>query len=66
MATPRLSPEELKRMLDESGEHPITVIDVRAKERYDAGHVPGALHIRVDDMKQQIPDLPKEHLLVTY
>lgn len=65
MATPRMSPEELQNLL-EDGSQPVMVIDVRAKERFDQGHVPGALHIPVADIKANPPDLPKEHKIVTY
>lgn len=65
MTTTRMSPEELNSMLIEKGRS-ITVIDVRSKERYDAGHVPGALHIPVETIQTELPDLPKDHLLVTY
>lgn len=65
MATPRLSPNELQQMLA-NRDTAITVIDVRSQERFDAGHVPGALHIPVDEIKARLPEIPKDHLLVTY
>src|SRR5262245_50380789 len=38
---PRISPEEFKDVLDKGD---VVVIDVRAKEAYQAGHVPGAIN----------------------
>jgi len=36
-------PEALRRQIDE-GTAPV-IVDVRTKREYDAGHVPGAIHI---------------------
>lgn len=63
--TVKLSPEELKALLDQ-GNQPVTVVDVRRRDRFAEGHVPGALHIPLDEIKKQVPDLPKDHLIVTY
>lgn len=64
MAPERISPKELHRMLEE--DEPVIVIDVRAEERFAAGHVPGARHIPLAKLKEGIPDLPKDRTLVTY
>lgn len=34
-----------------------TIIDVRSREEYDSGHVPGALHISVADIEKDITQL---------
>lgn len=60
----RLTPSELESRL--ASDRPVTVIDVRKQSSYDEGHVPGALHIPVDDLTKHLSELPKEHLLVTY
>ncbi len=37
------SPADLKRAIDEN--QPIVVVDVRMKEDFDKGHIPGAIHL---------------------
>lgn len=39
---PQLSPEDVKRLLQNGG---VTIVDVREGEEYRAGHVPGAVHL---------------------
>lgn len=59
----RMAPEELAEQLDDER---VLIIDVRSKEKYREGHVPGALNIPVNQIKQEVPDLPKEKQIVTY
>lgn len=40
----------------ESGQGPV-IVDTRTQEEYDAGHVPGALHIPYDEMAQRSSEL---------
>lgn len=59
----RITAHELMARLEDEN---VTIIDVRARDRYEAAHVPGAIHIPVGDIKNEVPQLPKEHLIVTY
>lgn len=59
----RMTPDELKKRL---GDDDLVVVDVRSADKYEAGHVPGALHIPVAEIKKDVPDLPKEKQIVTY
>lgn len=43
MATSGVTPEQLNGQIA-SGTPPV-IIDVRSKREYDAGHIPGALHV---------------------
>jgi phage shock protein E len=40
----------------DSGEGPV-IVDTRTQEEYDAGHVPGALHIPYDEMAKRSSEL---------
>ncbi len=42
------------------------VIDVRGAEEYDAGHVPGALSIPIEELTGRIGDLPRGRPVVAY
>lgn len=48
---------------DPDGTHRL-VIDVRDRREYDAGHVRGALHLRLRDVEQVAPSLPRTELWV--
>lgn len=43
---------------------PLVVVDVRQRDEYDAGHLPGALHLPVQDAEVRGRDLPSGELWV--
>ncbi|GAB2792623.1 ArsR/SmtB family transcription factor [Amycolatopsis magusensis] len=47
-----------------SGE--VVVLDVRPKHEYDAGHIPGAVSIPVDELADRINELPEGAEIVVY
>ena len=36
-----------------------TVLDVRTKSEFDEGHIPGSLHIPLDDLRQRLGEVPR-------
>jgi rhodanese-related sulfurtransferase len=44
----------------------VTVIDVRPRQEYAAGHIPGALSIPVDELKARLAELPRATAIVAY
>jgi rhodanese-related sulfurtransferase len=58
-----LSPEELVRML-EGGE--IELIDVRREHEWDAGHIPGARRVEINDLPAEAERLDRERPVVLY
>lgn len=42
------------------------LIDVRPEEEYDAGHLPGALSIPIDELEAHIESLPTDRTIVAY
>jgi hydroxyacylglutathione hydrolase len=44
-----------------SNQHPLTVLDVRTEQEWNAGHVSGALHIHGGTLEQRVGEVPKEH-----
>ena len=61
----QLSYEEAKEWMD--GDASVIVVDVRTKEEYEAGHIPGAILIPNETIKgnppEQLPD-KAEHILI--
>lgn len=44
----------------------LVVLDVRPQEEYDAGHLPGAISIPLDELKKRMKELPKNKEIVAY
>jgi rhodanese-related sulfurtransferase len=42
------------------------IIDVRAKEAFDSGHIAGAISFPESDVDTRISELPKDKLVVAY
>jgi len=47
-----------------SGE--VTVLDVRPREEYQAGHIPGALSVPLADLQRRLAELPCDREIVAY
>lgn len=43
-----------------------TLLDVRPREEWEAGHLPGAVHIPLGELKQRLDELPKKPEIVAY
>jgi rhodanese-related sulfurtransferase/DNA-binding transcriptional ArsR family regulator len=54
---------ELRRRLRDGS---ATVIDVRPPNEYEAGHVPGALSIPVDELRRRMKEIPKSREVLAY
>ncbi|HJR46296.1 MAG TPA: metalloregulator ArsR/SmtB family transcription factor [Actinomycetota bacterium] len=59
-----LTKEELWQRLKSKDK--LVVLDVRPRQEYDAGHIPGAVSIPLDDLKKRIKELPKSKQIVAY
>jgi rhodanese-related sulfurtransferase len=58
-----LTPEELEERLEEDE---VLVLDVRPKEEYRTGHIPGARSIPIDQLEEHLEDLPEDKEIVAY
>ena len=58
-----LPPERLAEMLD-AGE--VELIDVRRPHEWEAGHIPGARHIEVNDLPAEAAELDRDGTVVLY
>ena len=60
-----ITPEEAKAMMD--GEEEVLVVDVRTREEYDSGHIPGAVLVVNEEIgsepPQELPDKNQPLLL---
>jgi rhodanese-related sulfurtransferase len=60
---PRLSPAELRQELDRNN---VLLLDARPRPEYDAGHLPTAISIPIDELPNRLDELPTDKLIVTY
>lgn len=58
-----ISCAELARRLKDRS---VFVLDVRPTEEYEAGHIPGARSIPIDDLKARLREIPKRSVVVAY
>ena len=57
----------LQELRDElGGANPPVVVDVRRRDRFAAGHIPGALNIQVRDLHSLVERVPRDRPVVTY
>jgi hydroxyacylglutathione hydrolase len=58
-----IGPEQLAERLD--GDEPALVLDVRRLAEFDAGHVPGSLHIPFGELPKRLEELPRDRPIAT-
>lgn len=62
----RLSPEELKEILERDEMGQFVLVDVRQPEEYRAGHIPGARLVPLGELEARHSELAKDKKIVTY
>jgi len=50
----------------DSPARPSTLIDVRTPDEFANGHIPGAINVPVDELRSQMPGLPRNRPLAVY
>jgi ArsR family transcriptional regulator len=61
-----MEPVDRDALLKRVSEGEVTVLDVRPVEEYQAGHIPGAISIPLEDLKCRLSDLPRDQEVVAY
>jgi rhodanese-related sulfurtransferase/DNA-binding MarR family transcriptional regulator len=61
-----LEPVSQKDLLRMARTGEVTVIDVRPAEEYEAGHIPGAINLPVNDLSRYLGKLPRNREIVAY
>jgi len=44
----------------------VTVLDVRPVDEFEAGHLPGAVNVQLDNLDEHLGNLPKDHDIIAY
>ncbi|AFZ69714.1 ArsR/SmtB family transcription factor [Deinococcus peraridilitoris] len=53
--------DELRERLDD-----VVILDVRPETEFQAGHIPGARSVPVEQLEDVLPELPREGVIVAY
>ena len=61
-----LEPIPRKELLERVKTGLVTVLDVRPAEEFAAGHVPGAINVTVDELKQKLQEFDENQEIVAY
>jgi len=65
-ATDRLIPVGRAELLARVDDSNVIVLDVRPGEEYEAGHIPGAISVPLDQLERRLSRLPKDAEIVAY
>jgi rhodanese-related sulfurtransferase/DNA-binding transcriptional ArsR family regulator len=55
--------KELRRLV-RTGE--VTIVDVRPRDEFEAGHIPGALSMPVPELRKRLGEIPKSREVIAY
>lgn len=55
--------KELRRLVRSGA---VTVIDVRPRDEYEAGHIPGALSLPLPQLRKRLGEIPKSREVIAY
>ena len=61
-----LGPHNVKRLLDLGGAPAPLIVDVRARDGYAKGRLPGAVSIPFEELPGRLRELPKNRELIVY
>jgi rhodanese-related sulfurtransferase/biotin operon repressor len=61
-----LEPVPARELLERARKGLVTVLDVRPREEFAQGHVPGAVNIPVHELEKRLAELPKRREVVAY
>lgn len=62
----QLEPLPRDDLMQRANEGLITVLDVRPAEEFEAGHIPGAINISLDELDKHLAQLPRDQEIVAY
>ena len=66
VAKDEFEPVHAADLLDRATRGLVTVLDVRPREEFAAGHVPGAINIPLHELEERLAELPKRKEIVAY
>ncbi|MFQ5523452.1 MAG: ArsR/SmtB family transcription factor [Acidimicrobiia bacterium] len=65
-ARDQLEPIDRKELLERADQGEVVVLDVRPREEYEAGHIPGAVSVPLKELRRRMASLPRDAEIVAY
>ncbi len=65
-ALDELDPVGRAELLARADDGDVIVLDVRPGEEYEAGHIPGAISVPLDELERRLSSLPRDAEIVAY
>ncbi len=62
----RISLDDFKSLLESREESNVIVLDVRSRESFLRGHIPGAVSIPLNSLGKRVPGISRDASIVTY
>lgn len=62
----QMEPVDRAALVERARSGEVTVLDVRPREEYRAGHIPGALSVPLAELKSRLTELPRDRDIVAY
>jgi len=62
----KLTPDEVKTILDKDKKGEFLLLDVRQPEEYEAGHIPGAMLISLGELEARQGELDRSKKIIAY
>lgn len=63
---PQISVEQLPAATAPKAAHGALLLDVRTPEEFDSGHIPGAVNIPIDELRDRLDELPSNRQVIAY
>lgn len=61
-----LEPVSVEELVERCRKGLVTLLDVRPEEEYNAGHIPGAISVTVQDLERRMAELDPEREVIAY
>lgn len=61
-----LEPIDIDELLQRLNEGAVTVLDVRPRDEYEAGHIPGAVSMPIEELERRLAEIPADRPVVAY
>ncbi len=61
-----MEPVDSSALIERLRQGQVTVLDVRPREEYRAGHIPGAISVPLPELERRLAELPRDREIVAY
>lgn len=61
-----LEPIDVDELLQRLAEGAVTVLDVRPRDEFTAGHIPGAVSMPIEELERRLAEIPPDRPVVAY